>query len=192
MQAAPEPALTTSPWWTTVISAPGRPSMSSSDIDGVSPSTNTPDDALSATVSKREMSHPGDAAGAHLDRRDDVGGGGSDIGCGDRRRAADRLAEHERHLRLDTGLEEAVERDRLAVGERHVGVEHTEIGGVDPHLLLHGLRREADLAAHPACGRPRFGTSDDPLDGVPVSEGRHRARVPAPAGTARPVRPPRR
>ena len=87
-----------------------------------------------------------DAAAADLERGD---------GVVDRPRApAPRRAapsarsspEHEGDLGLDPRLQHD-DRDRVAVGVGHVVEEHAEVGLVDPELLLHRRRGQADLAA---------------------------------------------
>ncbi len=59
------------------------------------------------------------------------------------------LLQHERHLGLDTRLHQPGRRHRLAVADRHVGEQHTEVGPIDAEHLLHHRRRQPDLAADP-------------------------------------------
>ena len=56
-------------------------------------------------------------------------------------------AENERDLRLDLGLQQAVEGDGGRAADMHVVEQHTEIRLVYPELSLHRRGRESDLTA---------------------------------------------
>ncbi len=99
--------------------------------------TYNPDEALSATVSKMEMSQ----SAIRLSTTSMAGRTNStalrssasgDVAFGQVG------AEHEGDLRLDPGLEQVAEGDRLGVAVGHVGEQHAEVRGVHLHLLLHG------------------------------------------------------
>jgi len=92
-----------------------------------------------------------------LDARvDDLDGGHHDLGrgqhVGERRLGAfERPREHERELDLDPGRDEAVDWNVAAGIEEHVVEQRREVGLADLRGLLHGARREPDLAtAHDA------------------------------------------
>ena len=74
--------------------------------------------------------------------------------------------EHERDLTLDPWLQQGAHRDRVVGGDVHVVEQVAEVRLVDPELVLHGLRRGADLAAHHACSPGDPGLHEALLHGV--------------------------
>ena len=90
--------------------------------------------------------------------------------------------EDERHLHLGAGLQERRERDHVAVGEAHVVEQDAEVGLVDPDLALHGLGRQADLAADDARPRAHARVDDALLD--PVGDVDVRAPISSRTGAA--------
>ena len=61
--------------------------------------------------------------------------------------AAEALADDERHLDLELGIDEVGVTEFDPAGHDHVVEQCAEVGLVDLHLLLHRSRRETDLAA---------------------------------------------
>ncbi len=97
--------------------------------------------------------HPGidnlDRGDDEVDRPDHIG---------NRRLFRGQVPAHdEGDLGLDLGRDQAALRYLFAIGERHIGEQHAEVGLVDPQLLLHHLRGQPDLApdqAPPGGQRP--------------------------------------
>ena len=142
---------------------------------GAPPSTNIPDDALSATVSTIEILQSLIRLSTISIAGDDEVRGPQDV-ARDHRAIREVAAQHERDLGLDPGLEQSRARDGLAITACHLGEQHAEVGRVDAHLALHRRRRQADLSPHPARSGPA--QLDDPLlHGVGVVDRSARQQV---------------
>ena len=115
------------------------------------------------------MSHAGDAAVDDLQGRADGGDRGAHL-CLVEITVGEVLAEDERDLGLDLGLEQELERhDRDLAGRTgvvHVVEQDAEVGLVDAQLGLDGRRGEPDLATDHASAGGRPVSVQPILDGI--------------------------